>query len=323
MNTHTPHGFDRRLGLCAQQAGLCVGGPETEPWLVSGAPAGVAPPHTLPCHFNHEVQKTRGATALPIFAGKHVSVTGDNCTIFSAGFHKSSQTSRQSNATPVQFEMLTTGCGGQRDPGGAKEQCVCLASLGRSQTQKQFFSHAPSPSAAGESSQRRKIQFSTVGEPALASSRPPQQDPWRSPDPHFGNHCPQRLIKLLCSRVPYGHQDHREHLLGGPGRGHLPLFMEARLLTQSPLSDCASLFTHEPSRVTARTSGSKRTSRDDKFRKFAPFFSPRHGAGKQGSDGGTTFCSDSRDCVLLARGLAGAIVPPRPEDTTTDNKSLH
>lgn len=116
------------------------------------------------------------------------------------------------------------------------------------------------------------MKLSAVGVPALPSSRPPQQDPWRSLDPHFGNHCPKWLIKLLCFTVPYGQRDHRKHLLGGPGRGHLPLFMEARLLTQSPLSDCASLFTHKPSRVTARSSGSKHTSRDDKFRKFSLFF---------------------------------------------------
>lgn len=185
--------------------------------------------------------------------------------------------------------MLTTISRGQCELRPAKDYFICLCcARGRSETQKQFFSRAPSASASGKTSERRKIELSAVGVPALPSSRPPQQDPWRSPDPHFGNHCPKWLIKLLYFRVPYGHRDHRKHLLGGPGRGHLLVFMEARLLTQSPLSDCASLFTHDPSRVSVRTGGSKRTSRDDKFREF-PLFSRSHGAGKQGSDGRTTF----------------------------------
>lgn len=162
------------------------------------------------------------------------------------------------------------------------------------------------PRPLGKPAGGEKIELSAVGVAALPSSRPPRQDPWRSLDPHFGNHCPKWLIKLLYFRVPYGHRDHRKHLLGGPGRGHLLVFMEARLLTQSPLSDCASLFTHDPSRVSVRTGGSKRTSRDDKFRKF-PLFSRSHGAGKQGSHGRTTFWLASCNCVVLARGPAGAL----------------
>lgn len=128
---------------------------------------------------------------------------------------------------------------------------------------------------------RRPLGKAAKGEklnypPSVCLLCPPADPHSKTPggllDPHFGNHCPKWLIKLLYFRVPYGHRDHRKHLLGGPGRGHLLVFMEAQLLTQSPLSDCASLFTHDPSRVTARTSGSKRTSRDDKFRKFPLFF---------------------------------------------------
>ncbi len=45
---------------------------------------------------------------------------------------------------------------------------------------------------------------------------PPCKPLCRTPEvsgPHFGNHCPKWLIKLLYFRVPYGHRDHRKHLL--------------------------------------------------------------------------------------------------------------
>lgn len=41
----------------------------------------------------------------------------------------------------------------------------------------------------------------------------PSAGPLEVSGPHFGNHCPKWLIKLLYSRVPYGHRDHRKHLL--------------------------------------------------------------------------------------------------------------
>lgn len=105
---------------------------------------------------------------------------------------------------------------------------------------------------------------------------PPSAGPLEVSGPHFGHHCPKRLIKLLYSRVPYGHRDHRKHLLWSsealrPWSGTPSSFYGDWLLTQSPLSDCASLFTRGSSRVSARQSGSKRTSRDDKFRKFSLF----------------------------------------------------
>lgn len=86
----------------------------------------------------------------------------------------------------------------------------------------------------------------TLCPPANPSARPLEVS-----GPHFENHCPKWLIKLLYFRAPYGHWDQRKHLLGGPPRDTFQ-FYGGWLLTQSPLSDGASLLSHHPYRVSVR-----------------------------------------------------------------------
>lgn len=73
-----------------------------------------------------------------------------------------------------------------------------------------------------------------------------------------------------------------------PWPGTPSSFYGGWLLTQSPLSDCASLFTHGPYRVSVRQADQSAQVEMTNSANF-PFFCKSHGAGKQASDGRTTF----------------------------------
>lgn len=75
--------------------------------------------------------------------------------------------------------------------------------------------------------------------------------PLEVPRPHFGNHCPKQLIKLLYFSPIWPPGSQKAPALQ-PCPGTPFSFYGAWLLTQSPLSDCASLFTHGPDRVSVR-----------------------------------------------------------------------
>lgn len=116
----------------------------------------------------------------------------------------------------------------------------------------------------------------------------PSAGPLEVSGPHFGNHCPKWLIKLLYFRVPYGHRDHRKHLLWGPGPGHLLVLWRLAINTITDIGLRVSLYARHLSGFYA-SSGSKRTSSTRQIPRIYPFLKKSHGAGKQASDGRTTY----------------------------------
>ena len=131
----------------------------------------------------------------------------------------------------------------------------------------------------------------------------PSAGPLELSGPHFENHCPKWLIKLLYFRGPYGHRDQRKHLLGGPPRDTF-YFYGGRPLTQSPLSDAASLFLHHPYQVSVRhadQSGQVEMTNSTNFPLVLFIVLPQNPSHAWGSDGRTVFHRRFLLCSLNGR----------------------